>query len=95
MYGTIMRGQLKPGAEASMLELLDEFMARHVPGFVTQYTYRMDADPSVYMAAVIFESKESYFANADSPEQDAFYQRMAALFAGEPEWHDGEIVYPR
>lgn len=95
MYGTIMRGRLKPGAEASMLELMDEFVARHVPGSVAQYTYRMDADPSVYMSAVIFESKEAYFANANAPDQDAMYQRMAALFVGEPEWHDGEIVYPR
>ena len=95
MYGTIVRGQLKPGAEAQLLELVDEFLARRVPGYVAQYTYRMDADPNVIMTAVIFESKEAYFANADSPEQDAQYGRMAALFASEPEWHDGEIVYPR
>lgn len=95
MYGTIMRGQLKPGAEPQILELVDEFLARRVPGFVAQYTYRMDADPSVYMTAVIFESKDAYFANADSPDQDALYQQMAALFVGAPEWHDGEIVHPR
>lgn len=42
---------------------------------------------------MVFEDKESYVANANSPEQDARYRRMAELFAGEPEWHDGEIVY--
>ncbi|MCW5881705.1 MAG: antibiotic biosynthesis monooxygenase [Anaerolineae bacterium] len=95
MYGTILRGQLKPGAEVELLDLVDEFVARRVPGFVAQYTYRMDVDPNVYMTAVIFESKDAYFANANSPDQDALYQRLAALFASEPEWHDGEIVYPR
>jgi len=92
MYGTITRARLQPGAESKLLELMDEFEARQVPGYIGQYTYRMDADPNVYMSAVIFTSKETYFANANTPEQHAFYERMVALFEGEPEWFDGEIT---
>jgi len=95
MYGTISRARLKAGAEPALKSVMDEFEARNVPGYVGQYTYRMDADPDVYMTAVIFASKEAYFANANSPEQHALFERMAALFDGEPEWFDGEITEAR
>ena len=32
--------------------------------------YRMDNEPDVYYLATVFESKEAYVANADSPEQN-------------------------
>jgi hypothetical protein len=92
MYGTITRARLKAGAEPALKALMDDFEARQVAGYIGQYTYRMDADPNVYMSAVIFTSKEAYFANANAPEQHAFYERMVALFEGEPEWFDGEIT---
>jgi heme-degrading monooxygenase HmoA len=92
MYGTISQIRLKAGAEDKMLALMDEFVARQVPGFITHYTYRLDRDPNEYMTAIVFESKEAYFANASSPEQNDMYQRMLELFDGEPTWHDGEIV---
>jgi len=53
----------------------------------------MDADPSVYFEAVIFESKEAYFAVADSPRQPALYQKFLELPEEEPEWHDGEKIH--
>jgi quinol monooxygenase YgiN len=86
---------MKPGSEDTLRELLREFEARQVPGFVAHYTYRLDADPNTIVEAVIFASKEAYVANANSPEQHTFYERMAALFDGEPEWQDGEIVHAR
>jgi hypothetical protein len=39
-----------------------------------------------------FDSKESYFANAASPEQHASYRRLRELLTDDPEWHDGEVV---
>jgi heme-degrading monooxygenase HmoA len=92
MYGTIWRVRLKEGGEQALAALMDEFEARKVPGFIGHYAYRLDSDPSVYMSAVIFATKDAYVANANSPEQSAFYQRMAATFDGEPEWFDGEIT---
>jgi heme-degrading monooxygenase HmoA len=92
MYGTVWRVRLKDGGEEELKALMDEFEARRVPGFVGHYAYRLDSDPNIYMSAVIFADKESYVANANSPEQQVFYQRMAATFAGEPEWFDGEII---
>ena len=92
MYGTIWRVRLKEGGEAALKALMDEFEARHVPGFIGHYAYRLDAEPQLYMSAVVFASREAYVANANSPEQQALYERMAAVFDGEPEWFDGEIT---
>jgi len=96
MYGTVARFRLKPGMEGQLRQILEEqgrvFAAGQVPGFVATYAYRMDADPNDYYLAVIFASKEAYWANARSPEQDARYRQLLPLFEREPEWHDGEIV---
>lgn len=92
MYGTVARVRVKAGGEGGLLQQLREFESLNVPGFVNTYIYRTDADPNEYYMVVFFESKDAYWANARSPEQDARYQQMAAHFEGAPEWHDGEIV---
>lgn len=93
MYGTIARCRLKPGVEMEMMRLQDEFDEAPPPGYAGVVVYRLDADPSEYMLAVLFEDKASYFANANSPQQDAMYQKLRALLEADPEWHDGEIVH--
>ena len=93
MYGTIARFHLKPGKEAELAELLQEFEEESIPGVISEYIYQMDDNPNEYYMAVIFEDKDQYMANADSPEQDARYQRLRELLEDDPEWHDGEIVY--
>jgi quinol monooxygenase YgiN len=96
MYGTIGCCRIKPGMESQFRQLIEEqgraFEAGQVPGFVISYSYRMDTDPNEYYLAVVFASKEAYWANAQSPEQDARYRQWLPLLEGEPEWHDGEIV---
>lgn len=92
MYGTVARVRVKPGGGSGLLQLLREFESLNVPGFVNTYLYSTDADPNELYMTVIFENKDTYWANARSPEQDARYQQMAAFFDGEPEWHDGEIL---
>ena|SRR5215469_14464091 len=96
MYGTIGRYRVKPGMEGQFKQLTEEqarvFEAGQIPGFIAAYGYRMDADPNDIYLAVIFASKEAYWANAQSPEQDARYRQLLAVLEHEPEWHDGEIV---
>lgn len=89
MYGTVAYLQTKPNVET---ELIEQF-SHKIPGLVAVQLYRMDAAANSYYLSVVFEDKESYFANANSPEQHARYEAMMALLAAEPEWHDGEIVY--
>ena len=97
MYGTVARMRLKPGMEEQLIALDRAEHAVGIPGSVTSYIYRMDAEPNVYYLAVVFESKEAYKANAASPEQDARWQQFRELLEGDPEWHDGEIIsiYPQ
>ena len=64
-----------------------------MPGYVGLTAYRFDADPNELLMAVVFESKEAYWANAESPEQNARYREMLELLESEPGWQDGEIVY--
>ena len=96
MYGTIGRLRIKPGMEGQFRQLLQDqaraFETGQVAGFVASYAYRMDADPNDFFIAAVFENREAYWANAQSPEQDARYRQWLPLLDGEPEWHDGEIV---
>jgi quinol monooxygenase YgiN len=92
MYGTIARFRVKPGKTEELMALDQQYKEMSPPGLVAQYVYRMDADPDTYYLVVAFDSKESYVANANSPEQDTRYRQFAELLEGEPEWHDGEIV---
>lgn len=93
MYGTVARYRLKPGMEGQFIEQVRVFEAASVSGTLAVYVYRLDADPNDCYIAVVFESREAYLANADSPEQDTRYRQLLALLEREPEWHDGEIVY--
>jgi len=93
MYGTVARIRAKPGADKQLLEMTKSESALQIPGFVGQYLYRMNANPNEFYLVVMFENRQTYTANADSPEQDARYREFRTLLEEDPEWHDGEIVY--
>ncbi len=92
MYGTVALMRVKPGMDSALLALSEEYRALKVPGMVGEYVYRTDADANQFYMVVMFESKKAYFANAESPEQDARYRRMRECLQADPEWHDGEVV---
>ncbi len=92
MYGTVARMQMKPGTEEQLMALQREIMARQIPGASAAYIYKIEGEPDVYYLVAVFESKDAYFANAESAEQAADYEKLAALFAAEPQWHDGEVI---
>ena len=93
MYGTVARLRLKPG----MMGKLREFAAYEdgikIPGHTGTIVYQLDSDANDVIMVILFENKDAYAKNAESPEQDARYQRFVALLDGAPEWNDGEIVY--
>ena len=92
MYGTVARMMLKPGLEEKMQELSTSFEEARIPGAVMTTIYRMDNNPNEIYMAVVFDSKEAYHANANSPEQNSRYEQMMQMLAAPPEWHDGEII---
>ena len=93
MYGTVARMRLKAGAEPRIVELFGQYEKLNVPGYLGLTVYRLDEDSDELLMAVVFESKDAYRANAESPEQDARYREMLELLESEPQWQDGEIVY--
>jgi hypothetical protein len=92
MYGTVARLRAKPGTQAEIAALARETQGVKIPGMVADYVYQLDNAAHEYYMAVVFETKAAYVANANSPEQDARYQRLRALLVVDPEWYDGEIL---
>lgn len=96
MYGTVARIKLKPGSLDKLLGVIAEMdreWAPKIEGDRGGLVFQLDKDENTIMLVAIFENKELYLANADNPEQDKWYRRMAEHFDGEPEWNDGQIVY--
>ncbi|QLQ04731.1 MAG: hypothetical protein HZY76_00550 [Anaerolineae bacterium] len=90
MYGTIARVRIDPTRLDELKAVGDSMDV--APGQVARYVYQMDADPGVLFLVAVFESKEAYWANAQSPDQNQRYMRFRALLLEDPEWHDGAIV---
>jgi heme-degrading monooxygenase HmoA len=80
-----------------MEQKLQETMSgdENIPGYVGAVVYKMDDNPNEIYLAVVFDSKEAYVKNADSPEQDARYREFREMLEADPEWHDGEVVYSK
>jgi quinol monooxygenase YgiN len=92
MYGTVAKLKVKPGGIDKLNEWSPEERDRD-SGARAIYAFQMDDDPNEVYTIAVFDSKEAYMANAESPEQDKRYREMLQWLEGEPEWHDGEIVY--
>jgi quinol monooxygenase YgiN len=95
MFGTVARFWFEPGKEAQAMKMVEEWWnsdRRKQVGATAQTIYRRTSDPTEYVVAVVFESREAYEANAASPEQDQWYREMRALMTRDPEWMDGEVV---
>jgi hypothetical protein len=89
MYGTIARLKVKPGA----LQAIKNMEMRKPEGFIRTIVYQMDKDASELMMVVLFKDKKSYFANANSPQQNEEYLALRSLLKADPDWFDGEIIY--
>lgn len=95
MYGTVARMRVKAGMLDALRELSESYdTSVRPPGYVAQYVYQMDDDPQELYLAVMFESREAYVANADSPEQHERFLKMREMLDGDPEWNDGVIIFP-
>jgi quinol monooxygenase YgiN len=92
MYGTVARVRVKPGTMDRLREISESQFRNGVAGMVASYFYISDKDPNEGWIVAVFDSRESYWANAQSPEQDQRYREILEFMEGPPEWHDGEIV---
>ena len=94
MYGSAMIGKLADGVTADQIRAeVKAWEERGTPpGYMSSHVLMGD-DGSTVVNVAVFESKETYFALADSTEQDEWWQQhYAPLLAGEPQWIDGTWV---
>jgi hypothetical protein len=90
MYGTIAKLKAKDGVVEHIRKMEAQ---RHPMGYMGTFIYQSDNDPHEIWMIAMYDSKESYWANAKSSEQDREYFELRKLLLAEPEWHDGEIVF--
>ena len=92
MYGTIAQLKVKPGMAPALIEAMKGRPASDNRGMIGAHVYKMDSNPDEHWLAVLFESKEAYVANAESPEQHDEYLKMRSFLTEDPVWHDGEVI---
>ena len=92
MYGTIARFRIKPGAKDDFVKAMNSQGEAIIPGWVADYYFQIDQDPDEFYLVAIFKDKETYMANADSPEQHERYVVFRSFLVDDPEWHDGFIL---
>jgi hypothetical protein len=92
MYGTIAHFRIKPGGRDEFVRTMDSFGDQPIAGWMADYYFQMDRDPEEFYLVAIFRDKESYVANADSPEQHDRYLKFRSFLVADPEWSDGFIV---
>ncbi|MCC6236711.1 MAG: hypothetical protein IT299_03960 [Dehalococcoidia bacterium] len=92
MYGTVARLRCKPGGLDWVRAWLDVQSKRGMVGWVSTTLFASEADPTIVWVSVIFESKEAYVANANTPVQDQLYHQMLSGLEEPPDWHDGDVI---
>jgi quinol monooxygenase YgiN len=92
MYGTVGRFKIKPANREKFRETLARQRNANIPGFRKAWIMFPENRPDEGLLLVQFEDRESYWRNADDPEQDERYREFAQYFESAPEWRDGEWV---
>ena len=95
MYGTVARLKARIGQEKALVALMDDWDKSRGPkvkGAMAGYLYKLDKKPGEYLMVAVFQDKATYAANAQAPEQDAWYRKFRALLDADPVWEDGEII---
>ena len=92
MYGTIAHFRIRPGTRYEFVTIMDSFGNETIAVWMADYYFQMEGDPEEFYLVAIFKDKESYLANADSPEQHERYLKFRSFLVADPEWNDGFIV---
>ena len=91
MYGTIFKLKVKVGHEAAFVNVMSDPTAAKPKGMVALFVMKPD-EKEDWIGAAVFESKEAYVANANSPEQHEAFLRFMEHLDEEPNWTDGTYV---
>ena len=92
---TLFRMKAQAGKRQAVIDQFATWEREHkatVRGFRHSLLLANNDDPDELMAAVRFDSTESYNANSDRAKQGAWFQELRALLAADPEWFNGTLV---
>ena len=94
MFGTIAHATLKPGQEAQLKQLMEDWKREirpKVPGAFVQLTGHQAGRPDLIVFIALAQDEATYRRLADMPEQHQFYLRFNEVFTGDPTWEDVEL----
>ena len=92
---SFFRAKALPGKAQSIIEHMNRWEREQkssARGWIRTYLAVGNSDPDELMGAVVWDNTQNYVANANRPEQDAWYRELRANFAGDPEWFDGTLI---
>ena len=95
MYGTVFRLRPKDGREADVVALTEEWTRVRGPqtaGARAIYLLRSERRPGELIGVAVFDDERTYRANAETPEQDAWYRRLREALEADPVWEDGTFL---
>lgn len=96
---TFFRMRTLPGKAAELAQLMSddppEVDRMRAAGWMSTVIGRRKDSDDEFWGAVTWDTSERYYANAEAPEQDAWFQRVRALLADDPEWFDCDVVDER
>ena len=96
MFGTIAHTTLKPGQEARLDALMEDWKREIRPKisgpFVELIGHRAGQPDQVVFVALA-QDEATYRMMAEMPEQHQFYLRFNEVFTGEPTWEDVEMEW--
>ena len=93
---TVWRMKVVPGKGDELAELLHneppDLDRLSAAGWVATIIGRRKEHPDELWGTVTWDTSDNYYANADDPQQHAWYTRLRALLTEDPEWFDCDLV---
>lgn len=89
MYGTLMRGRVRPQDRPALLAAMEAAETVPVDGFLGSHLMFPEAEEDVVYLAVFFTDEAAYRRNAAAPAQHERYLSIRAHLLEDPSWADG------
>ena len=89
MYGSIINLSVKQGHEEALIESFDERIPK---GVVAWFVMKPDDQNRDLIGIAVFESKEAYTSNANSPEQHEAIMNLMNHLNSDHTRTDGEYI---
>ena len=87
--------RVQPGKAEELRQLMDtaaDDQRLRERGWVMSIAGRRKESPDEVWGCVTWDTSDRYYANAESPEQNEWYERMRGLLASDPEWFDCDVI---